>query len=59
MRQNLEEILAMQKDVEKRIVNFLDDEQVEDYRVYWLGLKKQYNENNKNLANYMVRKCNR
>lgn len=59
MRENLEEILALQKEMEKRIDKFHKDEVVEDYRLFWQELKSQYNQNTQIISNYMVRKCNR
>lgn len=59
MRENLEEILVLQKEMEKRIDNFQKDEVVEDYRLFWQELKSQYNQNTQIVSNYMVRKCNR
>lgn len=59
MRTNLEEILLLQKQLEKRIEDFLEVETVENYRIFWRELKNQYNQNIQNTYNYMVRKCNR
>jgi hypothetical protein len=59
MRENLEEILMLQKEMEKRIDNFQKDEVVEDYRLFWQELKSLYNQNLQTVSNYMVRKCNR
>ncbi len=59
MRGNLEEILLLQKQLEERVDNFLQAETVENYRIFWQELKKQYNQSIQNTYNYMVRKCNR
>ncbi len=59
MRGNLEEILLLQKQLEERVDNFLQAETVENYRIFWKELKKQYNQSIQNTYNYMVRKCNR
>ena len=59
MRGNLEEILLVQKQLEERVDNFLQAETVENYRIFWQELKKQYNQSIQNTYNYMVRKCNR
>ena len=59
MRGNLEEILLVQKQLEERVDNFLQAETVENYRIFWQELKKQYNQSMQNTYNYMVRKCNR
>jgi hypothetical protein len=59
MRKNLDEILVLQKELEKRIAIFQKDELVEDYRLFWQELKNLYNQNTQTVSNYMVRKCNR
>ena len=59
MRENLEEILLLQKEMEKRIDNFQQDELVKEYRLFWQELKSLYNQNLQTVSNYMVRKCNR
>jgi len=59
MRGNLEEILLLQKQLEQQVDNLLQAETVENYRIFWQELKKQYNQNIQNTYNYMVRKCNR
>lgn len=59
MRSNLEEVLLLQKQLEKRIDNYLEAETVENYRLFWQELKNQYNQNINSTYNYMVRKCNR
>ena len=59
MRGNLEEILLLQKQIEERVDNFLQAETVENYRIFWQELKKQYNQSISDTYNYMVRKCNR
>lgn len=59
MRTSLEEILLLQKQLEKRIDDFLQVESVENYRIFWRELKNQYSQSIQNTYNYMVRKCNR
>jgi len=59
MRQNLEDIQLLQKELEKRIEDFEQAETVEDYRIFWQTLKNQYRQTIQAVSNYMVRKCNR
>lgn len=59
MRKNMEEIIGLQKEMEQRIGNFLKDELVQDYQVFWRDFKRKSNENTQALAKFMVRKCNR
>jgi hypothetical protein len=59
MRKNLDEILVLQKELEKKIGSFQKDELVDDYRLFWQDLKIQYNHNTQTVSNFMVRKCNR
>jgi hypothetical protein len=59
MRKNLEEIVLLQKELEARVDNFLKDESIEDYQLFWEELKKQQNQNIQRVTSYMTRKCNR
>lgn len=59
MRANLEEMLLLQKQLEKRIDDFLQAEAVENYRLFWQELKNQYQQSIQNTYNFMIRKCNR
>lgn len=59
MRGNLEEILRLEKQIEKQIESYLQSETVEPYKNFWQDLKKQYHLNIQNTHNFMVRKCNR
>jgi len=59
MRTNLEEVFQLQKELEKRLNDFLQVETVDNYRLFWQELKNQQTENLHTIYNYMVRKCNR
>lgn len=59
MRMQLEKVLQMQKDLDKKIDNFQKDCEVDEYRKFWQEIKKQNKENILHVSRFMVRKCNR
>lgn len=59
MRQNLEVIIQMHKEIDQKIDVFKQETEVGEYQNYWSSLKSKTNENIQNISAYMVRKCNR
>lgn len=59
MRFSLEEIIQRHKEIEQRVEQLLAEETVENYRYFWQELKKQCYANQRDIYQYMVRKCNR
>jgi TolA-binding protein len=59
MRFNLEEMIQRHKEIEQRVDQLLAEETVENYRHFWQELKKQCYGNQRDIYQYMVRKCNR
>lgn len=59
MRANLEEILQGQNDLMKKIEQYAQEIEAEEYAVFLRELGKNHHELNRKVYNYMVRKCNR
>lgn len=59
MRACLEEVLQNQQDLLKKIELFEQQIGVAEYQAFWTDLRKSYNDLNRKVYNYMVRKCNR
>jgi hypothetical protein len=59
MRVQLEQVLKMQRKLDKEINTFQKDCEVDEYRNFWQEIKKQNKENILKVSRFMVRKCNR
>lgn len=59
MRAYLEEVLQNQKDLIKKMECFEEEIGVTEYQAFWVDLRKNHNDLNRKVYNYMVRKCNR
>ncbi|ABI67419.1 hypothetical protein [Syntrophomonas wolfei] len=59
MRKQLEEILSIQKDLDKKIDNYQQESVVEEYRGFWQELGQNNKDSIQRVSRYMVRKCNR
>jgi len=59
MRKQLEEILSIQKDLDKKINNYQQESVVEEYRGFWQELGQNNKDSIQRVSRYMVRKCNR
>lgn len=59
MRGQLEEVLQIQKDIDKKIDDFHEVTEVPEYQRFWQELKQTNSATIQKLSNYMVRKCNR
>ena len=59
MRQKLETIIALQKEINQKIEVFRQETEIEEYQRFWTTLKTKNEENIQTVASYMVRKCNR
>jgi uncharacterized protein VirK/YbjX len=59
MRKQLEEILSIQKDLDKKINNYQQESIVEEYRGFWQELGQNNKDSIQRVSRYMVRKCNR
>jgi uncharacterized protein VirK/YbjX len=59
MRKQLEEILSIQKDLDKKINNYQQESVVEEYRGFWQELGQNNKDSIQRVSRYIVRKCNR
>lgn len=59
MRENLEKVLALHKDLDEKINVFYKETENDEYRNFWRDLKTKNDENIQVVSTYMVRKCNR
>lgn len=59
MRSHLEQVLQMQKDIDKSMELFQADTAVEEYKNFWGELRGINSQNMQTVSRYMVRKCNR
>ena len=59
MRKQLEEILSIQKDLDKKIDNYQQESVVEEYQGFWQELGQNNKDSIQRVSRYMVRKCNR
>lgn len=59
MRSHLEQLLEMQKNLDKNISAFQTEIPVEEYKAFLGELKDINNQNMQVVSRYMVRKCNR
>ncbi|MBO8159797.1 hypothetical protein [Thermosyntropha sp.] len=59
MRMNLEEVVGMHKELEKKISVFSEHTEPEEYRKFWQELLENNRSTVRKITNFMVRKCNR
>ncbi len=59
MRSQLEEILTIHRNLNKKIEAFSKETTSSEYRRFWNDLKDQNGENVKTISRFMVLKCNR
>lgn len=59
MRKQLEDILQMQKEIEKKIEEYQEDIKVEEYQRFWKEFRSKNRQTIHYLSNYMARKANR
>lgn len=59
MRSQLEKVLEMQKEMERKIDDFHKETEVPEYQQFWQELKQNNTETMQRLSRFMVRKCNR
>ncbi len=59
MRSQLEEILVVHQNLDKKIEAFREESASSEYRRFWNELKEQNSEKVKNISRFMVMKCNR
>ncbi|MGI6452644.1 MAG: hypothetical protein ACOX0E_04055 [Syntrophomonadaceae bacterium] len=59
MRNQLEEVLDMQKGLEKKIKECMSQTDVDDYQKFWETLLGANNENMRTVTRFMTIKCNR
>lgn len=59
MRKNLEDVLNLQKEIEKKIEAYQKDAVAEEYQKFWKEFRSKNRQTVNYLSNYMVRKANR
>lgn len=59
MRSQLEEVLAIHKNLDNKIESFKKEVTSTEYRRFWNEIKEQNSEKIKNISKFMVLKCNR
>lgn len=59
MRTQIEEVLQLQKDIDKKIDTYASTTEPQEYQKFWHELKTKNQETIQKVSRYMVAKCNR